>query len=287
MLPGDTLVCSCAHIGDKFLMSFANDKISTLAKLLEPYFRQQIREQLGPLRAKNLNAKTYVQGGEFHQEDLSGGYTGEDAVNLQDDKWDESEDETAQAERSVTVTGFGGLIEPAAKYSVVWGWGGKCYKNPCSVSAGFQMYDMFESQAARYTESSKVTVSSSWQTIGSIYLREFTHALAMRPNDMWNTAGIHAYISGIEIGAQRSYAYKVIATTKLRNGTITLLQSAVTTLYETDTNFDLQVVVNDTTDALDFQVKDSGNSGRSVKWCVHARTSEAIGASDYHQYTEC
>ena len=113
-------------------------------------------------------------------------------------------------------------------------------------------------------------------------MREFMHVWADHPDLLWNTAGFHAYISGIEVDAQRSYAYKIIATTKLRYGSMSLLQSDVTTLYESDSNFDIRVIANDTSDSLEFQVIDSGNSGRNVKWCIHARTSEAIGTSDYH-----
>jgi len=276
------VVCSCAYIGDKFLMGFADGKISTLVKLLEPFLRKQIRDILGDTTGILRDGETYIQGTPFPQVDLSDGYTGTDAVVLTPDGslWDESE--TAQAERSAILGAFSCFTEPTVTDSIAWGWAGKTYKNPCSVSAGYMMYDLYESQAGRYTESSEITMSDSWQTIGSIYMRGFTHIWADVPGEEWNTAGFHAYIAGIEIDAVRSYSYKVIATTKLRNGSMTLLQEDVTTLFETDANFDLQVVVNDSTDALDFQVKDSGNSGRSVKWCVHARTSEAIGASIYH-----
>ena len=270
-------------------MGFADGKITTLVKLLEPYLRKQIRDILGNTGGVKRTGLTYVQGAEFYQDDRSfesylypGTQIGEDAVNLQDDYWDWDASETTQAARSVAITAFSGQTDPTATDSIVWGWEGRTYKNPCSVSAGYEMYDKFESQAARYTESKKIVMSSSWQTIGSIYMRGFMHVWASYPDIEWNTTGFHAYVSGIEIDAVRSYSYKVIATTKLRNGSMSLLQSAVTTLYESDANFDLQVVVNDSTDALDFQVKDSGNSGRSVKWCVHARTSEAIGASIYH-----
>jgi len=263
-------------------MGFADGKISTLVKLLEPFLRKQIRDILGDTTGILRDGETYIQGTPFPQVDLSDGYTGTDAVVLTPDGslWDESE--TAQAERSAILGAFSCFTEPTVTDSIAWGWAGKTYKNPCSVSAGYMMYDLYESQAGRYTESSEITMSDSWQTIGSIYMRGFTHIWADVPGEEWNTAGFHAYIAGIEIDAVRSYSYKVIATTKLRNGSMTLLQEDVTTLFETDANFDLQVVVNDSTDALDFQVKDSGNSGRSVKWCVHARTSEAIGASIYH-----
>ena len=264
-------------------MGFADGKITTLVKLLEPYIRKQIRDILGDTGGVIRLGDTYVQGGLFAEADLSGGYTGTDAVNLSHDgDWWSIELETAQAARSAVIGVFSCATESAATDSIAWGWSGKCYKNPCSVSGGFLMYDVFESQAARYTESKKIIMTDSWQTIGSIYMRGFIHAWADVPDEEWNTAGFHAYISGIEVDAVRSYSYKAIATTKLRNGSMSLLQSAVTTLFESDANFDLQVVVNDSTDALDFQVKDTGNSGRSVKWCIHARTSEAIGASIYH-----
>ena len=277
-------------------MSFADSKISTLAKLLEPYLRQQIRELLGPIRAKNLNATTWIQGGQFYQEDgapasylYPGTQTGEDAANLTGwGGWDWDESETAQAERSVVMGAFGCMTKPEATDSIAWGWDGVTYKNPCSVSGVYRMYEWAESQAARYTESSKVEMSSSWQTIGILYFRaQVQEFWGIYPDDEWHTGGIHAHISGVEINAQRSYAYKVIATTKLRNGTMTLLQEDVTTLYETDANFDVQVIVNDSTESIDFQVKDSGDSGRSVKWCIHARTSEAIGRPFYHQWTDC
>ena len=263
-------------------MSFADGKISTLVKMLEPFLRQQIREILGPFTGTGADRYTHIQGTPFPEWDLSGGYTGTDAVVLTPDGYWWDQWETAQAARSAILGAFSCMTETVATDSIAWGWAGKTYKNPCSVSAGYMMYDLYESQAGRYTETRKRVMSSSWQTIGSVYLRQFMHSLAGNPDDLWNTAGFHAYISGVEVDAVRSYAYKVIATTKLRNGSMTLLQSDVTTLYETDANFDLQVVVNDATDALDFQVKDSGNSGREVKWCVHAKTSEAIGASIYH-----
>ena len=283
------MVCSFKIYGDCILMTFADGKISTLAKLLEPYLRQQIRELLGPISAKNLHAKTYIQGGEFPQEDKApesylypGTQTGEDAVALSAQIWDWDASETAQADRSAVIGYFSATTEPAATDSIAWGWDGKCYKNPCSVSGGFEMYDKFESQAARYTESKKIVMSSSWQTVANIYSREFMHVWAWYEDLLWNTSGFHAYVSGIEVDAQRSYAYKITATTKLRYGSMSLLQSEITTLYESDSNLDIRVVANDTSDSLEFQVIDSGNSGRSVKWCIHVRTSEAIGTSAYH-----
>ena len=263
-------------------MGFIDGKITTLVKMLEPYLRKQIRDILGEANGARRAAETYIQGGIFPEADESEGQIGTDAVHLMPDGWWWERSETANAARSAVIGAFSCMTEPQATDSIAWGWSGKTYKNPCSVSAGFMMYDVFESQAARYTESRKRTMTSSWQTIGSIYMRGFVHDWALVPEEEWNTAGFHAYIAGIEIGGARSYSYKVTATTKLRNRSMTLLQSDVTTLYESDANFDLQVVVNDSTDALDFQVKDTGNSGREVKWCIHAKTSESIGASVHH-----
>jgi len=260
-------------------MGFTDNKISSLAKALEPYFRQYIREILGN-NTSDGEDYTWVQGGYFDRVDISG-VVGQDAVQLSTDQWWWETNEQPQAARSLNL-GSGCKTLPDATDSIAFGWNGINYKNPCSVSAGYTMYDIFESQGVRYTESAKVTMTSSWQTIATLNFRGYMHEWAYNPQDEWNTAGIHASISGIEIGAVRSYAYSVIATTKMRNGVMTLLQDDVTTMYEDDANFDLQVVVRNP-ECFDFQVKDSGDSGRSVKWCIHVRTAEAIGHSGVTQ----
>jgi hypothetical protein len=52
-----------------------------------------------------------------------------------------------------------------------------------------------------------------------------------------------------------------------------IVQSIVTTFYTDDANFSLRA--NSDSDLLRFEVMDSGNSGRTVKWVVKCETAEA------------
>jgi len=84
-------------------------------------------------------------------------------------------------------------------------------------------------------------------------------------------------IVGATSGAAQSYSFKIEGLIKNAGGTTTLVTSTVTTIYNTDnTDIDAQVVANNTDDALDIQVQDSGGipSGDTIRWVADVRMVE-------------
>lgn len=71
-------------------------------------------------------------------------------------------------------------------------------------------------------------------------------------------------------------AYRLTGVISNPNGTISLLVTSVTTVYEDDANFAARAVaVDSTTDYLSIQVTDAGGSGETIYWVANVRTSQA------------
>ena len=81
-------------------------------------------------------------------------------------------------------------------------------------------------------------------------------------------------VSGTTSGATKAFSYKVEGAIKNASGTTTLLAGVVSVIYEDDTDFALQVLGDDTNDALLIQVQDTTLGGDLVYWSATVFMSE-------------
>jgi hypothetical protein len=83
------------------------------------------------------------------------------------------------------------------------------------------------------------------------------------------------HIVGITQNAAKQWSYAINGLIERDNANnTTLAASNVTTIFESDANFDAQVVADDVNEALAVQVRDAGSSGDTVRWVAKTFTSE-------------
>ena len=89
----------------------------------------------------------------------------------------------------------------------------------------------------------------------------------------------HVLIAGATSGLAKSFSFIIEGAIKNDGGTTTLLNSTVTTVYDTDdTSFDARVSADDTNDALLIEVSDADSGGDTVNWVAKISTVEIIYA---------
>lgn len=80
---------------------------------------------------------------------------------------------------------------------------------------------------------------------------------------------------GTTQGCVKSFGFHIRGVIKNDGGSTSLLNSTITTEFDgDDTDFDAQVVADDTNDCLTIQVKDSTSGGDTVRWVATVRTAE-------------
>jgi hypothetical protein len=85
-----------------------------------------------------------------------------------------------------------------------------------------------------------------------------------------------AEIFGATVNQGKRFSFSIEGAISRDNASnTTLLASTTTTIYDTDdVSFDARAVANDTTEALEIQVQDSGSGGDTVRWSCYLRTTE-------------
>ena len=103
--------------------------------------------------------------------------------------------------------------------------------------------------------------SSAWVNLQP----DGTGAVLPVPTDtVWN---FECLIVGTTEGCTKSFAFKVVGIIENDDGTVSLLASTVTTIYDTDDeSFDARANANDTTNKLEIQMQDSDGGGDTVRW---------------------
>jgi hypothetical protein len=82
-------------------------------------------------------------------------------------------------------------------------------------------------------------------------------------------------VVGITQNAAKQWSYTINGLIERDNANnTTLAASNVTTIFESDANFDAQVVADDVNEALVVQVQDTGGSGDTVRWVATVETAE-------------
>ena len=256
-------------------MEYSDQELSTISKLLEPYFKRIIMQFYGGWIAadgESLVTDKYegwggigmaINGTVFPSDDLTGGARGWGAVDLQ---LNPSNDPAlcAQANFSFIAGGENNNIHATAEAAVAGGSGADVPQNAkAAFVMGAYLVEPGDCQTGRYTFGKSITMSSGWQDIASLY---------MEPDD--KAVAFEARITGFEQGGANSFAYRIEGLAENDGGTMSILASTVTPEYEDDANYDVQVVANGSSDKIDFQVTDSGNAGRVCKWCLRIDTAE-------------
>ena len=124
-----------------------------------------------------------------------------------------------------------------------------------------------------------------------ILRREVTHSDATHyviGNDDSSTGPIlpvdtawtfEAQVIGVTADCGKIFSYLVNGCIKNVGGTVTLLASNVTTIYEDTGTFDCEVVANATSDSLSIRVWDTGSGGDTVRWVATLQLTQITFAS--------
>lgn len=84
-----------------------------------------------------------------------------------------------------------------------------------------------------------------------------------------------ALITGTTLGCTKSFGFRIEGTIENDGGTMTLLNSTVTTIYDgDDVSFDARASADDPNNALLIEVQDSDGGGDGVRWMATIRTAE-------------
>ena len=117
-----------------------------------------------------------------------------------------------------------------------------------------------DAQGEGYVMRRAVTLSNaSWH---DLYLDGSSDVLNVPTDSGWT---FEALVTITTSGCGKSASYKVIGFIENDGGTTTLHYSTVTTLYEDDNSWDVQVVGNDTDDSLEIEVQDAGSGGDAIR----------------------
>ena len=103
-------------------------------------------------------------------------------------------------------------------------------------------------------------VDTTWYSLFSDGTAE---QLLIAANTLWTFS---ALLQGATAGMAQRWCYKIEGAVVNDGGTTSILAQTVTTIYESDAAYDCQVVADDGTDALVFQVRRNGGSDYDVWW---------------------
>lgn len=86
-------------------------------------------------------------------------------------------------------------------------------------------------------------------------------------------------LSGATSGIGKAFGFRIEGVIENSGGTVTLLTSTVTTLYDADdVSFDARVSADDPNNALLVEVSDSDSGGDTVKWVGTVRLAQVVAA---------
>ncbi|MBN2002804.1 MAG: hypothetical protein JXA21_05560 [Anaerolineae bacterium] len=127
-------------------------------------------------------------------------------------------------------------------------------------------------QYRRFVLRRSVTVSSAF-TWYQLFLDGSSALLTIPSNALWNFT---VKIVGLTNGAAQRWSYDVSGTIVNDGGTVALLESAVTSRYESDSAYAARVVGNNTDDSLDIEVSRSGGSTYTIRWVAVVEVVQVI-----------
>jgi len=105
---------------------------------------------------------------------------------------------------------------------------------------------------------------TNWHSIG-------TQIIIIPEDTLWT---FDILLSGASVGLAKKFSYRIVGCISNDGGTAAVHASTTTTIYESDADFDAQVVADDTYETLEVQVTDSTSGGDVVRWVADVRLCE-------------
>lgn len=160
----------------------------------------------------------------------------------------------------------GGATVASGVSSHAEGTQSNAYLNAQHAHAGGWFVAAGDAQHSRIVLKEAITHDdTAWHTIDG-------HADAAIPTDTLWTFDI--LLSGATVGLAKTFSYHIIGSIENDGDATTLNSMTVTTIHETDSDFDAQVIADDTNDALAIQVKDTTSGSDVVRWVADVRLCE-------------
>lgn len=207
---------------------------------------------------------------EGYQNNATGIYShGEGSFSLASGNSAHSEGSTTQATGDFSHAG-GNSCNAEGHYSRAFGKDAKADQHFMVAYGGQKFFSKGDAQWVQFICRQAITHSDdSWTTIG---LATSSSVGPIIPADTAWT--FEAQVVGATVDMGKVFSYLVNGTIDRIANTTTLRASNVTTLYETDTDFDCQAVADDTNEALSIQVKDSTSGSDAVRWVATIKLTQ-------------
>lgn len=198
------------------------------------------------------------------QADVDGDARGAYAIDLQQVRG--SSDQVAAGDYSLNA---GRGNKPDGDYSITVGYGAhaELYAEFAHAAAPFSVCG----DAQRRVFVLRAVVDHDDGVWFTIYVGG-TDLMVVPEDSAWN---FRIQLIGLTSGAAQRWSYDVRGTVVNDGGTVTVLESAVTTCYESDSAYDAQVVANATYDSLDLQVRRSGGTSYLIRWVAVVEVAQA------------
>jgi len=142
----------------------------------------------------------------------------------------------------------------------------KAYLYAQHAQASFRFAADGDAQHSRIVLYQAITHSdAAWYSIDAATKR------AIPVDTLWT---FDILLSGASVGLAKTFSYHIIGSIENDGGTTVLNAHTVTTIYETDADFDAKIVADDTNDALAIQVTDTTSGSDVVRWVADVRLCE-------------
>lgn len=170
------------------------------------------------------------------------------------------------------ATIMGGRSNVASGYytSVLGGYGGVANKWGQQAHASAYFAAAGDAQNSKFQLLNSITHSTAnWY---DLFLDNSTALLTIATDTVWTFSVL---IVGTTQGCTKSFSFKIEGMIENDGGTVTLLASTVTTIYDTDdVSFAAQAVADDVNKALLIQVQDTDAASNVVRWVACVQTVE-------------
>lgn len=117
------------------------------------------------------------------------------------------------------------------------------------------------------TRALNATLTSTWSNIGDFLITR---------GNTYRSWVFRARIIGTNQNHSMTWAYEIVGVMENANGSVTLLTSTTTALYEDDSNFDARAFVDDAVNRFYIQVQDTGSSGFQTRWSCTLELTQVI-----------
>jgi hypothetical protein len=167
---------------------------------------------------------------------------------------------------------LGGRANIASGYysAILGGFFGLADKYAQQAHANTRFAAVGDSQSSKFVASRLATHSdAAWYTL---FLDNIDDLLTIATDTVWT---FRAQIVGTTQGCTKSFGFEITGVVENDGGTVTLLASTVTTLYDgDDASFDARALADDANNALLIQVQDADSGGDIVRWVASVQTTE-------------